>query len=62
MKYDDRGNLFVDVRSYIPARHVRNIRQQLNRGVKWPEASALYPVTREQFAFIVTNEPPVVVA
>lgn len=58
MKYDQQGNLILDRKfgTYIPAKQVRIIRHNWGLGIKFPEVSPTYPITREQLAFIVSEK------
>lgn len=58
MRFDQRGNLFIDARqrSYIPAKHVRIIRHNFALGIPYPQVSPMYAITREQLAAIVSAD------
>lgn len=60
MKYNDRGDLITNERygQCIPAKQVRIIRHNYANGIKYPEVSPMYHISREELAFIVTHEPP----
>lgn len=58
---DDRGNLITGVARldnawlFIPARHVSIIYARLKKGLSPTLASPVYPINREQAAYILNN-------
>lgn len=40
---------------YIPMNQCRIIYKNMKAGVKWPQCSPVYDITREQAAFILNN-------
>lgn len=59
MFFNEKRDLVVDVQpnqySYIPEKQINVILDNYYKGVPWPQVSPLYPITREQLAFIITH-------